>query len=564
MVESGGELVDLGLPEWMTGVLAARGVRTADEARAFLRPSLDQLHDPGAIPGIETALDRLEKAREEGETVVVVGDYDVDGVSATALLVAVFRACGLATEPILPRRLEEGYGFQPAHVERALLLGASLIVTADCGSTAVPGARAAMDAGVDLIVTDHHLSDRHLPDGVVEINLKRRSGEYPEDDLCGAGIAFKLAQAFAARRGRKIDPTALLRIAALGTVCDMVPLLGENRTIAALGLRALPDTPSPGLKALIRRSGVKAPVTASDIGFKLGPRINAAGRVATAEPALELLLTRDPKVAAEQALQLDEWNRQRRAIEARVYEEAVETFESRSPTPPLFLAWSPDWHRGVVGIAAGKIARTFRRPTILLSVDGDNATGSGRSLSGIHLYDFLSDWRGDLVRFGGHAQAVGLTAAVADLERLRDTWEEHAEENWDKSLFRRRYAYDLDLPAESVDADLLAELDRLEPYGEGNRQPLLKVGPLRLAGPPRLFRKADLSATARGDGDGTVGLLGWGWRPRLDDLSGRFEALGFLELDRYTGQPVLRLVDARPFSDESTEAPREAPADDRT
>ncbi len=304
--EAAADLAAAGYPEWQAACLARRGVVDAGAAAAFLAPAPEQLSEPAELPGVAAAAERLATAAAAGERLAIVGDYDVDGVSATALLTAVLEACGAEVETILPHRMREGYGFQGLHVERARERGCTLLVTADCGSGAPAAAAAALAAGFDLIVADHHLPTEPLPDGVIEVNPRRYPGPPGCEALCAAGIAFKLAEAVAERRGRSLSREALLRVACLGTVADMVPLRGENRVIAALGLAALPQTPSPGLRALMARARTRTPLSAADIGFRLGPRLNAAGRMGDAEPALELLLTRDPARAEALADELEE------------------------------------------------------------------------------------------------------------------------------------------------------------------------------------------------------------------------------------------------------------------
>lgn len=546
MSEAAAALASSGLPEWLAAILARRGVTTRAEADRFLHPAADQLHDPYLLTGLREAVERLARARERGERVAVVGDYDVDGVTSTALLLAVFRACGLDAVEIVPHRLREGYGFQPVHVERAAEVGAGLIVTADCGVTSAEAVAAAGEAGIDVVVTDHHLPGAAALDGAILVNPRQAGCDYPFPDLAGVGLALKLALAAAERLGRKPPLTQLLRIACLGTIADLVPLTGENRVIAALGLRALADTRSPGLRALFRRSGVVPPLTAADVGFRLGPRINAAGRLDDAVRALELLLSTDEAAADRLAAELDGWNRARQDEENRVVEEARELIAARSPRPPITVLWREGWHKGVVGIAAGRIARELNRPALLLAPDGEVATGSGRSIPGISLHGFLNRWQGELVRFGGHAQAVGLTVALPRLEALAAAWEEAAGE-WPSDLLLRRYEYELELEPIAVDRRLMAGLARLEPCGQGNPQPLARVGPMELMFPPRRFGKGHLSGIARGARGGRLALVGWRWGEREGDLAGRFEALGYLEHDRYRNGPVLRLVDARPI-----------------
>lgn len=540
------DLEQAGFPPWLAAPLARRGIGSPAEAERFLNPSLDQLHDPFLLAGMEASVARLLAARERGEKVAIVGDYDVDGVTSTALLLAVLGACGIHAAPVLPHRLREGYGFQPVHVDRAVEKGCRLILTADCGSSSAEAVAHAHAAGLDVIVTDHHLPGCELPGGTLHINPRQGCCTYPFRDLAAVGLAFKLCQALAGRCGRNVAPDRLLRIACLGTIADLVPLHGENRVIAALGLRALSEPRSEGLKALIRQSGVKPPFTAADVGYRLGPRLNAAGRLHDAEKALELLMSRDPRRAAELAAELDNLNRERQMEEARAVDQARQRFVAGGELPPVLVAWSPEWHKGVVGVAAGKLAKELHRPTILLSVEDGLATGSGRSVPGLELHGFLSAWKDEMERFGGHAQAVGMTVRVDRLEGLRRAWEE-AGRAWPASLLAGRHEYELHLPPRQLTVRLLADLAKMEPFGQGNPRPLLRTGPLRLDGAPRAFGGGHLAARTRGDDGATLEVVGWGWQGRADTLDGAFEVLGYLEGDSYRGGTVLRLVDARPI-----------------
>jgi single-stranded-DNA-specific exonuclease len=540
------ELEASGLPPALATLLAQRGMEDAGSASRFLTPSLDQLHDPFRLAGMEQAVMRLLAARERGESVAIVGDYDVDGISSTALLAAVFAARGVAAHPILPHRLREGYGFQPVHVERARELGCRLVVTVDCGSSAGEAVAAAFAAGLDVAIADHHVPSGDLPAGTIHVNPRQAGCTYPFPDLAAAGLALKLATAFAERCGHPVDPIPLLRIACLGTIADLVPLRGENRIIAALGLRALGEARSVGLKALIRQSGLQAPLTAADVGFRLGPRLNAAGRLHDPGHALELLLSRDADRALVLAAELDGWNRERQAAEMHVVEDARRQLGGRSPLPAILVAWSADWHKGVVGVAAGRIAKELNRPTLLLNLEGGLATGSGRSLPPIALHSFLAPWQSRLHRFGGHSQAVGLSVDAGRLPGLRDEWEQSAAASWDPAWLERRHVYDLAMAPRSITGEMVGELRRLEPFGQGNPQPVLRVGPLRLRRPPRLFGKGHLSAECEGDGGARVGLIGWGWAERAAGLAGEFEVLAQPEIDPWHGGPVLRLVDSRP------------------
>jgi single-stranded-DNA-specific exonuclease len=543
--EAAAVLEQAGHPAWLAILLARRGVTDAGGAQRFLHPSLDQLHDPFLLAGMEEAVGRLLEARDRGERVAIVGDYDVDGISATAQLLAVFTKCGLEAKAILPHRLREGYGFQPVHVERARELQCGLIVTADCGSSSAEAVEAALATGIGVIITDHHLPGCELPAEVLHINPRQARCTYPFPDLAAAGLALKLSLAFAGRCGKTVDPAVLLRIACLGTIADLVPLQGENRVIAALGLTALAEA-KVGLRALIQQSGMKPPFSASDVGFRIGPRLNAAGRLDDADRALELLMSRDAGQAAELAAELDSLNRERQAEEMQVVEEARQQIAGRSPLPPILVLWSAAWHKGVVGIAAGRIAKELHRPVVLLAVEDGTATGSGRSIPGLELHSFLAVWKERMVRFGGHSQAVGLTVETGRLEELRGEWEA-AGAAWPAELLARRVEYELHLPPREVSNGLLAQLAALEPFGQGNPRPLVRTGPLRLQGEPRPFGNGHLSARARAEEDGAaVELVGWRWGERVGSLRGPFEVLACIENDSYRGGPVLRLVDCRP------------------
>ena len=540
-------LMAAGISSRLAPLLARRGITDPEAVEAFFHPSKETLHDPFLLSGMSAAVDLLSRCIEQKAKVAIVGDYDVDGVSGTALLVAVFRACGLETEAILPNRLSDGYGFQTTQVERAAESGCAAIVTVDCGTTAVEAVAAARAAGLEVIITDHHLPSPDLDNDAIQINPQQSDCSYPFRDLSGAGLAFKLGIALATRRGREVPLDALLRIACLGTIADMVPLVGENRVIAALGLRALEQSRSEGLKALIRTARVRPPFRADDVGFRMGPRLNAAGRLRRPDEALELLLTRDAHRAEALAQELEERNRERQTTERRIVHEARALFAEMDPLPGILVGWSEDWHRGVVGIAASRLAREFQRPTVLLAAEGSLATGSGRSIPGVHLHAFLDGWRKRMERFGGHSQAIGLTVEVEALPLLKSEWEAAA--LWPADLLVQRREYELELSAGDITRSLVDELDRFHPHGQGNPQPLIRVGPLRLEGEPRIFGKGHVQATARGADGSSVSVLAWNWQERMDLLRGEFEILAILQWDSYSNCPVLQIRACRACGD---------------
>lgn len=543
------QLEATGLTSDMAALLAQRGVTSAAEAAAFLAPGLDSLHDPLLLKGMTEALDLLVAAHGRGDRVAVIGDYDVDGLTATALLLGVFQAVGIAAHGILPNRHAGGYGPQPQHMQQAEELGCRLVITADCGIRAHEAIAEATRRGLTVIITDHHLpGDRALGAAAV-INPRQAGCTYPFRDLAGVGLALKVGAALLQRFGREVPWTALCRISCLGTIADAAPLVGENRVLASRGLAGLAATPSVGLRALLAEAEVGAPVSAHDVGFRIGPRLNAAGRLGAADPALELLLTRDPARAQELAAQLGRCNSERRALEKQVVDDCAARYDGRE-LPAILVGWSADWHRGVVGIAAGRLARQFHRPAVLFAIADGVAVGSGRSVPGIDLHGFLRHWEGRVERFGGHAQAIGMTASSVDLAALAAEWESAAAA-WPPESLAPEVEYDQTLRLEEVTPDLLARLSRLEPFGVGNPEPVFRFGPCRRVGAGRVFGAGHLglvaasSAAPRG---ATVEVVAWQWAERAATdgvFDGDFEMLAVAEHDRFRDRPRLRLVDCR-------------------
>lgn len=545
-----------GLPRDLAFLLAQRGVTTVAEAAAFLAPGHDSLHDPLQLSGMQEALDLLLAAHERRSPVAVIGDYDVDGLTATALLLGVFRAVGIEAHGILPNRHAGGYGPQAMHIQQAEELGCRLIVTADCGIQAHAAIAEANRRGIEVIVTDHHLPGNRPLGAAAVINPRQEGCSYPFQDLAGVGLALKLGAALLQRFGREVPWTALFRIACLGTIADAAPLVGENRVLASRGLASLSSTPSVGLQALLAEAEVGAPVSAHDVGFRIGPRLNAAGRLGAADPALELLLTRNPVRARELAAQLGRFNSERRDLEKRVVDDCTARYSGRD-LPRVIIGWSTAWHRGVVGIAAGRLARLYHRPAVLFAVsEGDGiAVGSGRSVPGIDLHGFLRGWESRLARFGGHAQAVGLTSDAAALEQLAPEWEAAAAA-WPPEKLEPEVEYDLPLRLAEVTPGLLERLARLAPFGMGNPEPVFRLGPCRRAGELRLFGAGHcgflVSAVADGRaavGSSSVEVVAWQWAERAarnGAFDGEFEMLAAVEHDRFRNRPRLRLVDSRP------------------
>lgn len=516
-------------------LLVRRGLTTPQSADAFLSVRLDGLHDPMQLPDMEKAVSRIETAVREKQRVVLFGDYDADGVSSTALLESFFRVLGHSVEALVPERTDGGYGLSPEALARIEALEPDLLITLDNGIGAHDAISTLKSKGVDTIVLDHHhVSDAGIPDALAVVNPKRPDSDYPFDELCGAGLAFKLAWALSVdfSKSKKVNPQFkaflldALGLAAVGTLADVVPLVGENRIIAANGLKVLPKANAPGLSALMAVCKLKpgTAISATDVTFRIAPRINAAGRCGKAAEALELLLTKDRKRAQELADHLDDLNSERQQIEQKILgearEQAISQFETDMPPAALILE-SPDWHVGVIGIVASRMVEEFHRPTILLAIDEEKgtATGSGRSISGFHLADALNAVGEHLVSHGGHAAAAGLTVDLETRNEFRLAFQDFAEQEIDPNDLEPSLEVEEVLSLNEISGGLCRDLDRLEPCGAGNPKPTLAAKEVDLAGQVRSMGSDEqhISFFAR-QSNTTLRTVGFGMGTHFNDL----------------------------------------------
>jgi single-stranded-DNA-specific exonuclease len=502
-----------GVSEIVAQLLMARGIASAAAAEEFFDPDPARLTDPFRMKGIGEAADVLLSAAHAGRRIVVFGDYDVDGVTSVAQLRAVLLRAGADAVAFLPHRLKDGYGLKADTVRRVLReLSPAVIVTVDCGITAIEGVACARAQGVAVIVTDHHLVPDELPAGAVVVNPKQPGCDYPCKDLAAAGVALKISEAVARRAGLTVPTESLLRVACLGTIADLVPLTGENRVIAAAGLKALGSARAPGLRALLAEAGIApgcAP-TSEEVAFRVAPRLNAAGRIDTAELALALLEERDAEAAAGLARELSARNAQRQTFERRVVAEARERIAADfdPQRDSVLVAWDASWHRGVLGIAASRLAREYHRPVLLFGVDGDRATGSGRSIPGVSLHGILKDMTGLFDEFGGHDQAVGGSLPAGRLEELRESARALFAARIPRELLSRVREADADLPLGAAGDALLRELARFEPHGMGNPRPVFRDGPAQAEAVFRPLGEKGLRGRLR-HGRDTVAAITW-------------------------------------------------------
>lgn len=543
----------LHLPPSVCTLLARRGFPSPPAARDYLRPRLEHLHDPAALTGIDRAVDRLARAVQQRETVLVHGDYDVDGICATTLVTRTLRYYGARAVPFVPHRLTDGYDLSEAGVRAAAREGATLVVTCDCGTSALAPVQSLRDAGIDVIVSDHHLpgSTDTLPNSFALLNPRQPGCTYPDKDLAAVGVAFKLMLALAARLGANANPVyRMLDLVALATVADVVPLRGENRVLVRYGLRLMAETTNVGLRALIRASGLEGKaLTAGRIGFILAPRLNAVGRLGHAARGIELLLCEEEAKANVIARELEELNRRRQELDRATLVRARALIEQidLDATYGIVLAQA-GWHPGVIGIVASRLVEETGRPALLVALDGTEGKGSGRSIPAFDLHAGLKACRDLLTRFGGHRAAAGLTIAADRVPELARRFNEVAHERLAPDDLIPELRIDAELPLEAVTDDLEALLRHFEPFGMGNPAPLLASRRVKLALAPRVVGEDGLRLRFATE-TGTIDAIGWGMADLAAELAeGAVVDIAYrLERDVYQDRSrlQLRLADVR-------------------
>jgi len=540
----------------LTGVLFRRGFQTAAQMDAFLAPDLTAGHDPFLLDGMQAAVDRIRTALAEGERIRIHGDYDVDGVTAAALMIRTLNRMGGIVDAHIPNRTQDGYGLNAQAVEQAHADGVAVLITVDCGVTAVEEASLARQLGVDLIITDHHKPADELPDATAVMNPRKPGCSYPFKDLSGVGVAYKLALAL---NPPGLGPALmdLLDLVALGTTADVVPLLGENRMFVKYGICQMGKTKWPGLGALIDRAGLKREsLTATQTVFQLAPRINAAGRMTDAREALQLLTTDDAFEGADLAARLDQQNVQRRAVDEKTLKRALRQIgeiEDMEKRRSLVLC-SSDWHPGVIGIVASRLVERFHLPTVLIAFDGEIGKGSARSIEGFDLYEALSECTGYLETFGGHQHAAGLTLSKSQIDPFKDAFEEAARNRLSDEDLTPTLHVDCEVSMSQLTAELLQGLKRMAPFGCDNRRPTFLLRNALVRGNPRRVGadRAHLRFAVAQNGSSTIDAIGFRMGDRADELaSGQVDLVFVFEENEFRGirRPQMRLRDMRPSSD---------------
>jgi single-stranded-DNA-specific exonuclease len=543
-------VTELGLPETVCRLLLNRGHATPELARPYLRPRLERLHDPMLMAGMSEAVDRLSRAIQNGETILVHGDYDVDGMCSTTILTRTITALGGRAIPFIPRRVEDGYDLTDAGVRAALDAGARVVVTADCGTSAIEPIADLCAHGVDVIVSDHHLPGGDLPDCLAILNPRRTDCEYPDLDLAAAGVAFKLSTALTrALGGNENMVLRMLDLVALATVADVAPLRGENRILVRYGLRLLSDGNNAGLRALVRSSGLDGKaITAGRVGFILAPRLNAVGRIGHGLRGVELLCAESEHEANSIARELEELNRRRQEMDRDTLDAARAMIERSGSIPTGIVVAGEGWHPGVIGIVASRLVEEYARPVILIALDGDEGKGSGRSIPAFDLHAGIGECSDLLVRYGGHKAAAGVTIRREMVDEFARRFALVAESALTPDDLVPELRVDLEIPLEDVTEDLESLLRHFEPFGVGNPTPVFMSRGVSVAEPARTVGRDGLRLRLT-NGSYSLDALGWGMGNLAKQLQpGDSVDIAFrVERDEYRGVSRLqaRLADIR-------------------
>ena len=541
---------ELGVSRVTARLLCIRGLGDLDDARRFLSPRLEDLHDPFGLADMPAAVERILAAIASKDRIAIHGDYDVDGVTSTVILRRALELLGADVVHFIPERLRDGYGLQPATIDRLQQDGARLVISVDCGIRAAEAAARAGELGVDLIITDHHEPDAELPHALAVINPKRRDCRYPDKNLAGVGVALKLVQALCARTGRASWLPAFIKVAAIGTLADVVPLTGENRVIAKLGLGMLSKGPHKiGLRALLEVCGlIGREIDSYHIGFVVAPRVNAAGRMSTPDIAARLLLASDETMGEEAralAEQLNSENLRRQQEEADIVSQArkiVETDLEVGSRTVLVVA-GDGWHRGVIGIVASKLVDAFHRPAIVISTDGDVAHGSCRSIPSFNMLAALESCAELMTKFGGHKQAAGLTLETSRIRDLRARVNDFADGCLTPDDLRPRLWIDGALTFRSINEQVVSELAALAPFGAGNPCPIFSTSRVEIVDGPRRLKDRHLKMAFKQDGRVMRGIA-WRASERESFVAEHKAAIDLafsLENDTYNGERYLQL-----------------------
>lgn len=523
-------------------ILANKGLQESNEIEVFLNPRRSDFHDPFLMPDMKIAVDRILKAIETKEKVAIYGDYDADGITSSTVLKRFLSERGLDADIYIPNRLNEGYGLNEKAIKEIAQTNHTLIITVDCGITGNKEIELAKTLKIDTVVTDHHEPTEELPKALAVVDCKRKDNKYPFSELAGVGVAFKLIQAISIKLGiREEEYLKYLDLVCVGTISDIVPLKDENRTISKLGLRLVKQTKNIGLKVLLNSMGYQK-IDSNTISFGVAPRINACGRMGHEKEALELFLTNSVQEAEKITQRLNEYNLERQQIEKRIFDEVEEIIQkSEEKNLPCIVLEKENWHHGVIGIVSSKITDMYFKPSILMSIEGDIAKGSGRSIPGFDLHEALENCKEEIEQFGGHSMAVGVTVKKANFDKFKNKFEEYAREK-DISKITPILNIDEKITLKDITIKDIRDLELLEPFGEGNKPPIFQINNVKIDSIRSLSQGKHLKMEIK-DQNSSIQAIGFNLGNLANDykIEDKINIAGTLEINNYNGRENIQI-----------------------
>ena len=527
---------EFGLSRLLSTIIVNKGLKTKQEIEVFLNPTRNDFHDPYLMPDMQIAVDRIVKAIENQEKVIIYGDYDVDGITSITVLKQFLADRGLQVDSYIPNRLDEGYGLNKAAIDKIVAEKYQLMITVDCGISGIEEIDYANSLGLETIVTDHHEPTEVLPKALAVVDAKRKDNKYPFNQLAGVGVVFKLTQAIS--KVYNLDEKEYLKyldIVCVGTISDIVPLVDENRVITKLGLKLVEVTKNVGLKALLNAIGYKK-IDSSAISFGVAPRINACGRMGHEQDALQLFLTGNIVEATDISKKLNDFNKQRQDIEKRIFEEVLYKIEHGEKDKPCIVLADENWHHGVIGIVSSKVTEMYYKPSILICFEENEGKGSGRSIPGFDLHDALSKCPEHIDRFGGHSMAIGISVSKDNFEDFKNDFEKYVEKTNISELVPI-IKVDEEVNSKDISIKVVEELNMLEPFGEANKMPIFMYKNLRINSIRALSEGKHLKLTLKDEGL-VIDAIGFNMGHLVDEflLGDKVDVLGNLEINRFNGR----------------------------
>lgn len=531
-----------GLTKLTSKIIAGKDLKD-EEIEIYLNPMRSNLYDPFELPDMKLAVDRIMDAIEKKEKIIIYGDYDADGITSTTILKRFFSDRGIDVDTYIPNRLDEGYGLNNNAITEIYNNGFQLIITVDCGITAIKEVELAKSYGIDVIITDHHETVDELPKAVAVVDAKRKDNKYQFKGLAGCGVAFKLTQALCKRMElNENECLKYLDIVTIGTISDIVPLIDENRVITKLGLKLVAITKNPGLKALLELANYKK-IDSTAVSFGISPRINACGRMGHQEDALELFLTNDPIEARNLAKKIEEYNKERQEIEKSIYNEANELIKEESNEKSSIVIGKEGWHHGVIGIVSSKITEEYYKPSILVCFEGNEAKGSGRSIPGFDLHEAITKCNEYLTNCGGHSMAIGLSLPKTNFEKFKEQFEKYVDSNIDKDQVPE-LVIDEVLTSKDLELNSINELSKLEPFGESNFEPIVMYKNIKIESIRTLSEGKHLKLNLKDDGNVFIDAIGFnmGKLSSTYQIGDKVDIVGNIGINSYNNIEKIQIV----------------------